>query len=173
VTYAGVENYRAWPKITTLVLADEMARYNRLFPAAQAIYIDQFNLTTFFMHHHDWKWTFVSPLPGSASVDVYRLSRDNRSMLLFRDKDDWNLDLRDARLFDQMARGMRTWHLASTTIFCIAQPVGKTRTEAQVTSYRNTVAELTAANGLCVQRLDLDNHDVYAEFRTAGNCTTT
>ena len=72
-----------------------------------------------------------------------------------------------------MARGMRTWHLSSTTIFSLAQPGGKTRTRAQVTAYRNRVAELTAAEGLCVQRLDLDNYDVYAEFRTAGGCTTT
>lgn len=172
VTYVNVDNYRAWPKVSEMLLTDQMARYNRLFPAAQSIYIDQFNLITFFMHHHNWQWNFVAPLPGSDTVEVYKLSRDNRSLLLFRDRDHWNLDLRDPQLFSQMARGMRTWHLSSSTIFCLAQPVGKTRTEAQVTAYRNRVAELTAAEGLCVQRLELDNYDVYAEFRTAGNCTT-
>jgi hypothetical protein len=150
-----------------------MGRYDRLFPSAQAIYIDQFNLITYFMHHHNWSWQFISPLPGpaSATVDVYKLSRDNHSVILFRDKDHWNLDLRDPRLYSQMASGMKTWRLSSTTIFCLAQPVGKTRTEAQVTAYRDRVAELSAANGLCVQRLDLDNYDVYAEFRTSGGCT--
>ena len=172
VTYVSVEDYEAWPKVAGLLLTDQMTRYNRLFPAPQAIYIDQFNLTTFFMHHDNWKWNFVAPLPDSSTVDVYKLSRDNHSMLLFRDKDHWILDLREAQLFDQMARGMRAWHLSSTTILCLAQPVGKTRTRAQVTAYRNRVAELTAAEGLCVQRLDLDNYDVYAEFRTAGSCTT-
>lgn len=173
VTYVGVENYRAWPKDSGMLLSDQIARYNRLFPAPQAIYLDQYNLTTFFIHHDNWKWSFVAPLPGGGSVDVYRLSRDNRSMLLFRDRDLWNLDLRDPQLFSQMATGMRTWHLSSTTIFCLAQPVGKTRTEAQVKAYRGRIAELSAAEGLCVQRLDLDNYDVYAEFRTAGSCTTT
>jgi hypothetical protein len=173
VTYVGVENYQAWPKVSERLLTDQMARYNRRFPAPQAVYLDQFNLTTFFMHHDNWQWDFLSPLPGSASVDVYRISRGDRSMLLFRDRDQWNLDLRDPRLFSQMAKGMRTWHLSSTTIFGLAKPAGKTRTEAQVTAYRNRVAELTAAEGLCVQRLDLDNYDVYAEFRTAGSCTTT
>jgi hypothetical protein len=169
ILVVGMQNYEAWPKSNELLLSDQIARYNRLFPAAQAIYIDQFNLTTFFMHHHNWKWEFVAPL--SATVDVYKLSHDNRSMLMFRDKDHWNLDLRDPLLFSQMARGMRTSHLTSTTIFGLAQPVGKTRTEAQVAAYRNRVAELTAAEGLCVQRLDLDNYDVYAEFRTNGLCT--
>jgi hypothetical protein len=172
VTYVSVEDYEAWPKVSQILLTDQMARYNRLFPAPQAIYIDQFNLTTFFMHHDNWQWDFISPLPDSSTVDVYKLSRDNHSMLLFRDRDHWILDLREAQLFDQMARGMLAWHLSSTTIFCLAQPVGKTRTRAQVTVYRNRVAELTAAAGLCVQRLDLDNYDVYAEFRTAGSCTT-
>ena len=173
VTYVSVENYQAWPKISEMLLTDKMSRYNRLFPDAESIYIDQFNLITFFMHHHNWQWSFIAPLPGSSTVDVYKLSHDNRSMLLFRDKDHWNVDLRDPQLFSQMARGMRTWHLSSTTIFCLAQPVGKTRTEAQVTAYRERVAALTSAEGLCVQRLDLDNYDVYAEFRTAGNCTAT
>jgi hypothetical protein len=173
VTYASVEDYQAWPKISGLLLTDQMARYNRLFPTAQSIYTDQFNLITFFMHHHNWKWEFVSPLPDSSTVDVYKLSRNNHSMLLFRDKDHWILDLREPQLFSQMARGMKTWHLSSSTVFCLAQPVGKTRTRAQITAYRNRVAELTAAEGLCVQRLDLENYDVYAEFRTAGSCTTT
>ena len=115
ILVVGMQNYEAWPKSNELLLSDQIARYNRLFPAAQAIYIDQFNLTTFFMHHHNWKWEFVAPL--SATVDVYKLSHDNRSMLMFRDKDHWNLDLRDPLLFSQMARGMRTWHLTSTTIF--------------------------------------------------------
>jgi hypothetical protein len=173
VTYVGVDNYRAWPKTTELLLTDQMARYNRLFPAPPSIYIDQFNLITFFMHHHTWNWEFVSSLPATDAVDVYKLSRNNRSILLFRDKDHWTLDLREAQLFDRMARGMRTWHLSSTTIFCLSQPVGKTRSEAQVRGYRNRVTELTTAAGLCVQRLDLENYDVYAEFRTAGSCTTT
>jgi hypothetical protein len=173
VTYVSVENYQAWPKVTGTLLTDQMARYNRRFPAPQAIYIDQFNLITFFMHHHDWNWEFVSSLPGTDAVDVYKVSRGTHSLLLFRDEDHWILDLREAQLFDRMARGMRMWHLSSTTIFCLSQPGGKTRTEAQVTGYRNRVAELTAAAGLCVQRLDIENYDVYAEFRTAGNCTTT
>ena len=91
-------------------------------------------------------------------------------MLVFRDKDQWILDLRDPQLFRQMANGMRTWHLSSTTIFCLAQPVGKTRTEAQVKAYRARILELAASQGLCEQTLELDNYDVYAEFRTGG-CT--
>jgi hypothetical protein len=150
-----------------------MARYNRLFPAPQSIYIDQFNLTTFFMHHHNWKWEFLAPVPGSTTVDVYRLSQGNRSMLMFRDKDHWNLDLRDPGLYNLMARGMRAWHLSSVTIFGLAQPVGRTRTEAQVVAYRARSAELSTAEGLCVQTLDLDNYDVYAEFRTSGSCSST
>ncbi len=164
------QNYQAWPKSSQLLMSDQMGRYNRLFPAAEAIYIDQFNLTTFFMHHHNWNWDFLAPIPGSATVDVYKLSRDNRSMFLFRDKDHWNVDLRDPLLYNLMARGMRAWHLSSMTIFSLAQPVGRTRTEAQVVAYRARAAELSAAEGLCIQTLDLDNYDVYAEFRLSGQC---
>ena len=165
----SARSYQAWPKDSRLLLSDQMGRYNRLFPAAQAVYIDQFNVTTFFMHHHDWQWEFAGLIPGST-VDTYRLSKDNRSMMLFRDRDDWILDLRDPRLYNLMARGMRNWHLSSMTIFDLAQQPGKTRTEAQVTAYLARIAELSATEGLCVQTLDLDNYDVYAEFRTSGLC---
>lgn len=170
IGYASYENYDAYPKVSTMLLTDQMNRYNRLFPAAPAIIIDQFNLTTFFMHHHDWDWSFAGALPGSGTVDVYQLAHDGRSMMLFRDKDHWNLDLRDPELYAHMATAMQNWHLPAMTIFCLAQPVPKARTEAQVTAYRARAAELAAGHGLCIQTLDLDNYDVYAEFRTAGTC---
>jgi hypothetical protein len=171
VTAECVKAYEAYPKEPTLLLSDQMGRYNRMFPSAQSIYIDQFNLTTFFMHHHNWTWQYLAPLPGGATVDVYKFSRDGRTMIMFRDRDHWTLDLRDPTLFSNMATGMKTWHVDESTIFCLAQPVPKARTEAQVAAYRARVAENTAANGLCVQTLELDNYDVYAEFRTNGNCT--
>ena len=171
VTAECVKGYEAYPKETPLLLSDQMGRYNRMFPSAQSIYIDQFNLTTFFMHHHNWDWQYLAPLPGSNTVDVYKLSHDGRTMIMFRDRDHWNVDLRDPQLFANMATGMKTWHVDESTIFCLAQPVPKARTAAQVTAYRERVAENTAANGLCVQTLELDNYDVYAEFRTAGHCS--
>ena len=172
IGYANYENYEAYPKNSTPQMSDQMKRYDRLFPAAPAVFLDQFNLTTFFLHHHDWNWSFVADLPAGEAVDVYKLQRDGRSIMLFRDKDRWNLDLRDPQLYANMARGMKTWHLPEMTIFCLAQPVPpKPRTGPQVTAYRARVAELSAAQGLCIQRLDLDNYDVYADFRTAGTCT--
>lgn len=170
VTVVSAQNYQAYPKVSQILLTDQMARYNRMFPAAEGIYIDQFNLITFFMHHHNWNWQYVAPLPGSADGQVYRLSRDNRSMLLFRDTD-WILDLRKAELFSTMARGMRQWHLSSMTIFCLAQPGVRARTQAQVNAYRARILELAAANGLCEQTLELENYDVYAEFRITGACS--
>ncbi|HVW11418.1 MAG TPA: hypothetical protein VHC90_22690 [Bryobacteraceae bacterium] len=171
IAYASYENYDAYPKTSVPLMTDQMNRYNRLFPAAPAIMIDQFNLTTFFLHHHDWNWSFAGALPGTDTVDVYKLAHDGRSMMLFRDKDHWNLDLRDPGLYANMSSAMQNWHLPAMTIFCLAQPVPKARTEAQVAAYRARAAELSATHGLCIQRLDLDNYDVYAEFRTAGTCS--
>jgi hypothetical protein len=172
VGYAGYADYDAYPKESRQQMSDQMNRYNRLFPTAPAVFLDQFNLTLFFLHHHDWNWSFVSDLPGVDTVDVYRLQRGSRSMMMFRAKDLWNLDLRDPQLYIEMARGMKTWHLPEMTIFSLAQPVPlKPRTGAQVTAYRARAAELSAGQGLCIERLDLDNYDVYAAFRPAGTCT--
>jgi hypothetical protein len=166
----SVRNYEAWPKSSRLLMSDQMELYNRLFPSPAAVYIDQFNLTTFLTHHHNWKWEFVAPVPGMDWVDVYRLSRDGRSMLLFRDKNQWNLDLREQLLYTSMAKSIEAWHLPSMTIFCMTQTHPLGRTDAQVAAYRGRVAELSAAHGLCVQTLELRNFDVYAEFRPSGAC---
>jgi hypothetical protein len=172
IGYASYVDYDAYPKDSTRQMTDQMKRYDRLFPAAPAVFLDSFNLTVFFLQHHDWNWSFVADLPDSKTVDVYKLQSDGRSMMMFRDKDRWNLDLRDPQLYVNMAQGMKTWHLPEMTIFSLAEPVPpKPRTGPQVTAYRARAAELSAAQGLCVQRLDLDNYDVYADFRTAGTCT--
>jgi len=172
IGYASYVDYDAYPKDSRPQMSDQMQRYNRLFPTAPAVFLDQFNVTTFFLHHHDWNWSFVADLPASEAVDVYKLQRDGRSIVLFRDKDRWNLDLRDPQLYVNMARGMKTWRLPEMTILSLADPVPpKPRTGPQVTAYRARVAELSAAQGLCIQRLDLDNYDVYADFRAAGTCS--
>jgi hypothetical protein len=172
IGYASYADYEAYPKDSRQQMSDQMNRYDRLFPAAPAVFLDQFNTTVFFLHHHDWNWNYVSGLPASDTVDVYQLQRNGRSIMMFRDKDRWNLDLRDPQLYIDMARGMKTWHLPEMTIFSLAEPVPpKPRTGAQVTAYRARAAELSAAQGLCIERLDLDNYDVYAAFRPAGTCT--
>jgi hypothetical protein len=171
IALVSMQRYEAWPKISRLLLTDQMERYNRLFPRPESIYIDQFNLTSFFMHHHDWKWQFEGTLPNSTTVDVYRLtSRDKRSMLLFRDKNRWNLDLQESALFASIANGLRAQHMKSTTIFDLSQSPGPLRSEAKIAAYKDKVAELSAAEGLCVQTLDIDNYDAYGEFRLAGTC---
>ncbi|HEY4085002.1 MAG TPA: hypothetical protein VGM43_03650, partial [Bryobacteraceae bacterium] len=111
IGYASYVDYQAYPKDSTPQMSDQMNRYNRLFPAAPAVFLDQFDLTVFFLQHHDWNWNFVSDLPASKTVDVYKLQRDGRSIMLFRDKDRWNLDLRDPQLYIEMAQAMKTWHL--------------------------------------------------------------
>jgi hypothetical protein len=171
IAFVSIQDYEAWPKISRLLLSDQMARYNRLFPAAEAVYIDQFNLITFFTHHHTWKWTYVSPLPENPGVDIYRLSEGPRSILLFRDLNHWLLDFREADMYALIARGMRQFGVRSMTIFCPAQFPGKPRTRLQTDAYRARIAELGAAQGLCVQTLELENYDVYAEFRSAGGCS--
>ena len=82
------------------------------------------------------------------------------------------VDLRDPLFYRRMASGMRAQHLSSATVFSLAQPPGKTRTQAQLAAYFARIDELSAAEGLCRQTLELDNYDVYAEFR-AGGCSPT
>ena len=171
IVIVSVRNYQAWPKISRQISEDRTDRYARLFPAPESVYLDQFSLPTFFTFRHYWDWQYQGAVPGHPSLDVYKVSRDNHSLIAFRDKDRWNLDFREEALYSQMADAMNANHLSSLTVFCPAQTPGPARTRERLAAYRDHVAELAAAKNLCVQTMDVANYDVYAEFRQAGKCT--
>jgi hypothetical protein len=164
---ASALSFYAHPKTGSALLASQMARFERLFPASTAVYVDQFSLIFFFLHHDDWKWTFAGQAPDTG---IYRLSHDNRQMLVLRDGQRWILDCGDAALYRDLAACMRSNGLSSIRVFRLGEGVRRPRSAGDVEALRKKIAELSAAQGLCVQKLDIRSDDVYAEFRTSA-CT--
>jgi len=162
---------QAFPDVRDPVLKAQMVRFNRLFPAPEAVYVDQFNLITFFTFHDDWKWTFLGRVPGVPSVDTYRLTRGGRRMLLFRDRDTWLLDFHQPALYQKVETALRSQVVRSVAVFYVQpDPAPAVRSAVLKAEHRRWIADLSTSQGLCVQALDLDGYDISAEFR-AGGCT--
>jgi hypothetical protein len=161
--------FDASPKVTETLLTERMQRFNRLFPAPEAVYVDQYNVIAFFMHHDNWKWKFLGRLTSVADVDIYRVSRGTEQVLVFRDKGRWLADCLDPALYDSLAASLRSKDLSTITLFRLDQneePWGGLELKA----YRQSVTDLAGSHGLCVQQQLIHNRDVYEEFRL-GSCT--
>jgi hypothetical protein len=159
--------FDAFPKVKEALMTEQIQRFERLFPAPAAVYLDRFNLIAFFLHHDDWKWEFDGQAGSIADVDVYRVSRGERRMLVFRDKRRWILDCGDATLYDNLAGCMRSRGLSRIDLFRLAQDEAPWET-GELSAYRKSVTESAGAVGLCVQELLIQDRDVYAEVRTGG-----
>jgi hypothetical protein len=166
VSYRGFETS---PHPTQTLMTVQMETFNTLFPDSTAVYVDQFNLYAFFMHHDKWDWKYEGLVPGTRKVDLYRATRGNRSILVFRDRGRWVLEYDDALLYDDLAACMRSNGLRAIDIFRVGQVSASDRDEAELEKYRKTAATMAARQGLCIQRLAIRGADEYGEVH-AGDC---
>jgi hypothetical protein len=162
--------FASYPKFTGTLMTEQMQRFNLLFPSPAAVYVDQYNVIAFFLHHHDWKWKFVGRVVSVPNVDTYRVSRGNQQMFVFREKGGWLLDGRDRTLYANLAACLRSRGLPDIVVFRLGQDDPSPWDARELRAYRKTVGELSSANGLCVQNLVLHSPDVFLDVR-AGGCT--
>ena len=169
IGWVGYAKLVAYPKTTETLMTDQMRRFNSLFPEATAVYVDRYNFFLFFMHHDDWTWESEGPARFASNVGVYRLSRGNRRILVFRDKVRWLLEYDDAALYDDLANCMRSKGLRAIDVFRAAQEEGPAREAQEIREYGKTAASIAVAHGVCIERLAIWDWDGYAEIR-AGGC---
>jgi hypothetical protein len=169
IGWVGYAKFAAYPKATERLMTDQMRQFNNLFPKAAAVYVDHYNFFAFFMHHDDWTWESEGQARWVPSVGVYRISRGNRQILVFRDSARWVLEYDDAALYDDLANCMRSEGLRAIDVFRAAQEEGPPREAREIREYGKTAASFAAEHGLCIERLAIWDWDAYAEIR-AGGC---
>ncbi len=164
IVWVSVVRFEQYPKSATDVAADQIAVFNQLEPAPAAVYLDQFNLITFFIYHHTWHWSFLSlpqPIPG---IDVYRLSRGPAQMLVFRDKTQWNLEPDDAAIYSKLAQCLRAEKIPDLSVFSARQAPPKPPF-SDVKLVRRDIVTLASGATVCVERLAVNPLGWYATFR--------
>lgn len=159
---SAVKFYR-FPKVRTEIGTAEVSRFRTAFPSPAAVYVDQYNLILFFIHYHDWTWTFVRTDAAVPAMATYRVSKGKRHFLVVRDWSRWNADLADPALYADLASCMRSQPLPSLTIFHVSEePRATNETDASIA---NRVGKLASDADLSATKLSiLGNLSTYAEL---------
>lgn len=174
IIWMSAVQFERYPKVTTNVGADRMAVFDRIEPAPTAVYLDQYNLIMFFIFHHNWRWKSIEPQPPLDGTDVYRLTRGRDEMLVFRDKNDWNIDPDDPAVFGKLAQTLRaektqTDKTPEISVFS-ARQVPPRPPFSDLKLVRRTMVKDAADAGMCVQRFAVNAVGWYATLRSS-NCT--
>ncbi|HEY3823655.1 MAG TPA: hypothetical protein VGL82_03810, partial [Bryobacteraceae bacterium] len=170
IVWVSAVRYQQYPKVTASVLADRMQIFDRLEPTPAAVFLDQFNLITFFTFHHNWDWSYVKLQQPIAGVDVYRLRRGQQQMLVFRDKTDWNLEPNDSSVYSKLAECLRTEKIGDVSVFSVRQAPPKAPF-SDLNQVKHTIVTLANDSAVCVERMTVDQVGWYATFGQT-NCPT-
>lgn len=167
IAVVSTQRFEQYPKVSENVMSEPMKVFDNLEPAPASVYLDQFNLITFFIYHHNWQWVSLpQPIPG---IDVYRIHRGKRQMLVFRDKTEWNVKPDNAAVYHKLAECLRDTGVPEVSVFGALQTQsGPSLTHLRAVRY-SIVNEATAST-VCAQRLAVNAFGWYATFRASG-CT--
>lgn len=164
IVLVSVIAFRQYPKSSGRILSDRMALFDQLEPKPAAVYLDQFNLITFFIYHDQWRWTALDPPLPVPGVDIYRLTRGRDRMYVFRDTTRWNLEPRDPAVFVSFAQSLRAEAVPALSVFSVHQsPPAKPF--ADLRGLQRDIAAEAAASGVCVQKLKVNPVGWYGTFR--------
>ena len=169
IAAVGYSSFKAYPKVTEKLMTEQTQRFDRQFPAPEAVYLDQYNVVAFFLHHDNWKWKFLGRMTTVPGVDIYRVSRGDRQLLVFRDKGRWLANCLDPAFYQSVEECLRSRPLHAITVFRLDQDEEPWDTEG-LKVYRQSIGQVAASQGLCVDELRIHSRDVYEELR-AGGCT--
>ncbi len=173
IVWISAVRFEQYPKVVGNVAADRIALFDSLEPTPTAVFLDQYNLITFFIYHHTWDWSSLKleqPIPG---IDVYRLRRGPEQMLVFRDKTDWNIDPDDSAVYSRLAECLRAEKIQpdkirELSVFSARQAPPK-EPFSDVKLVRRGIVTLASDSAVCVERMAVNAVGWYATFRQS-NC---
>ncbi|HEY3824762.1 MAG TPA: hypothetical protein VGL82_09395 [Bryobacteraceae bacterium] len=167
IVWVSVFQFEQYPKTLAKVMADDMKAFDRMEPMPEAVYLDQFNLITFFTFHDDWEWSSLSrqPIPG---IHIYRIRRGPEQMLVFRDETQWNFQPDDFDVYSKLAECLRALKVRNLSIFSVRQVPPKPPF-SDLKQVKRTIVTLSGQSAICVQRLAVNPIGWYVTFRRT-NC---
>jgi hypothetical protein len=168
IVLVSVVCYQRYPKQGGKLEDDQIQVFDGLEPKPRAVYLDQFNLITFFMYHDTWTWSFLNLPQPVPEIDVYRLRRGSDQMLVFRDTRLWNNDPDDPTAYTKLAACLRAAKIGDLSVFSIRQSPPKPPL-SDLKQVRRTMVSLASASSVCVERLAVSSMGWYATIQPS-NC---
>jgi hypothetical protein len=143
----------------------ERDRFDRDFPGAAEVHVDQFNLIGFFAQHHDWTWEFLGSDAEVPLRQRYRVSRDGHSLVLVAHRDFWTMDPLDPRVYEALRASASAHGVPPATFYGVHQSLPGERLSTPP-FLRDRIPLLARDAGLETSGLDVFNAGVFAQFRT-------
>lgn len=159
--------YAKYPKVSTELGGARMQSFNNLDPTPKAVYLDQFNLILFFIHHHQWQWSAIEPKTPAPGVEIHRLRLGGQEMLVFRDTEEWNADPDNRAVYEKIARAMSASNTREVDVFASRQTPPKAPF-LNLKMVRRTILAEAAKSELCPQKMSIDPTGWYIILRTFG-----
>jgi 4-amino-4-deoxy-L-arabinose transferase-like glycosyltransferase len=150
------------------LMQDQIDRFRGVFPAAEVIYVDQFNLVNLFLHHDELRWRFVRRIPSGAPVDLWRVGGDGTGGVsvgfdLCRDQAQWQLDLSQRPTYRRIRRCLDATGAERVTVFRPQQRGKPLRWRLARTE--ELARRLAESTGMVLETLEVgEDGDVYAAF---------
>jgi len=111
----------------------ETSEFRMLFPNARAVYVAQYTLIPFFIHHHEWDWRLERRGNAHPDFGVWKLSKDGQELRVCRDFYRWWLDVSERELYSNLHRCLDSTGASQVAIFQLGQnglPEGSRTDEA-------------------------------------------
>ena len=104
-----------------LLFAREMRTFRTLFPYVPAVYVAQYSLIPFFVHHHDWQWRLESVSKTHPGFGVWKVSKEGSEFRVCRDLAHWVLDFSEGQLYSNLERCLEATGAPRVAIFELGQ----------------------------------------------------
>lgn len=147
--------------------------FDRAFPAAATVQVDQLNLIGFFIAHDDWSWRFAGREPGTPASERYELEKDGRRLTLIAHRDRWNFDFRDPSLYAALRSALRSSDRDCFEVFCVHtnlyKPPERRLPDLDAGEVTPQILAFGPRAGLRPGKIVFRGNDVYAEFCRIAN----
>jgi hypothetical protein len=159
---------RDFKNLGHLDFAVQARLFDRAFPDAAIVQIDQFNLIGFFMPHDDWSWRFVGREPGQPLVERYEITGDGKQLTLIAHRTVWNFDFHDVSLYPTLASALHPADPDCFTVFCVHPNLYKPP-ERRLPDFDSMetiarISELAPAGHLTPRKIEIRGNDIFASF---------
>ena len=140
----------------------DIALFRSFFQHPRVVLLDQFNVVSFFAHHHDWKWTTVA---RHGSLYKYVVSKNGNEFTVMRENSVWNFDFTAANSYPYIKQALEAAAGEPITVFCIDQAGSHVpRAPADEQAFEQNVRMLASQAGLHLKRLVVKGVDIFAQF---------
>jgi hypothetical protein len=164
ITASAYLQWKTLPRSSQQLFTEDYRQFLAAVPAPQTIYMDQFSVTAYYTHTHNWDWRADHQQRSDEQFEEYRvIAPGGRSTDIIRDRRSWNLDFRGIAAYQTIACVLHGFHKPSLSVFHLQQ-MGSPMPAGSEQQRWDQVQNLAGQVGLKATTLHVQGADFFATF---------